>query len=475
MSGLILVSHNQHQSSTLASIYDRILTRRGGLWISWDGKKAPPTSEITRDLSFRHGNDYDTLSFPLTRSEREEGYQGYVHQGLWPVFHQRPDLAHFTPQSMHSYRQLNEVYARAIAEYAMPDDAIWIQDYHFIPVAKMLRDAGLTQRIGLFFHQPFPSGQMFEAIPDWRWLVESLLCCDVLGFQTAQDMNNFLLWIESEFRAERMGKTLFRIHGRLISTGVFPVGIDLNDVLALQESNSCQFMEQQCRERLPENSILSGGHLDDSAGLPYRISAIEVLLRQHNQYAGNVMLLQLASSASGHAHRQKEISHDLENICGEVNGVHGMLNWYPVSYLNHHYSREELAGVYRASRVALVTPLMAGMSLMAKMYAALQDPANPGVLILSQFAGAAEHMDGALIVNPYDPDAIADAIHTALKLPLRERQNRHARLMKNIHLYDCHWWADRFISRLMNEEGESSTQVYQSIVPGAGFSGRARY
>lgn len=475
MSGLILVSHNQHQSSTLASIYDRILTRRGGLWISWDGKKAPPNSEITRDLSFRHGNDYDTLCFPLTCSELEEGYHGYVHQGLWPVFHQRPDLAHFTPQSMHSYRQLNEAYARAIAEYAMPDDAIWIQDYHFIPVAKMLRDAGLTQRIGLFFHQPFPSGQMFEAIPDWRWLVESLLCCDVLGFQTAQDMNNFLLWIESEFRAERMSKTLFRIHGRLISTGVFPVGIDLDDVLALQESNSCQFMEQQCRERLPENTILSGGHLDDSAGLPYRISAIEVLLRQHNQYAGNVMLLQLASSASGHVHRQQEISHDLENICGEVNGVHGMLNWYPVSYLNHHYSREELAGVYRASRVALVTPLMAGMSLMAKMYVALQEPANPGVLILSQFAGAAEHMDGALIVNPYDPDAIADTIHTALKLPLRERQNRHARLMKNIHLYDCHWWADRFISRLMNDEGESNTQVNQSIVLGAGFSGRARY
>ena len=357
----------------------------------------------------------------------------------------------------------------------MPDDAIWIQDYHFIPVAKMLRDAGLTQRIGLFFHQPFPSGQMFEAIPDWRWLVESLLCCDVLGFQTAQDMNNFLLWIESEFRAERMSKTLFRIHGRLISTGVFPVGIDLDDVLALQESNSCQFMEQQCRERLPENTLLSGGHLDDSAGLPYRISAIDALLRKHNQYAGKVMLLQLASSASGHEHRPQEISHDLENICGAVNGVHGVLTWSLVSDPNHHYGREELAGVYRASRVALVTPLMAGMSLMAKMYAALQDPANPGVLILSQFAGAAEHMDGALIVNPYDPDAIADAIHTALKLPLRERQNRHARLMKNIHLYDCHWWADRFISRLMNDEGESNTQVNQSIVLGAGFSGRARY
>jgi trehalose 6-phosphate synthase len=475
MSSIILVTHNQHQSSTLAAIYDRILARRGGLWISWDGEKAAPASDSKRGLAFRHGSDYDTLSFPLTRSELEEGYHGYVHQGLWPVFHQRPDLAHFTTQSMTSYRELNEAYARAITEYAMPDDAIWIQDYHFIPVVKMLRDAGLTQRIGLFFHQPFPSGQMFEAIPDWRWLVESLLCCDVLGFQTVQDMNNFLLWIESEFRAERMGKTLFRIHGRLISTGVYPVGIDLDDVLALQESNSCQFMEQQCRERLPENTLLSGGHLDDSAGLPYRISAIEVLLRQHHQYAGNVMLLQLASSASGHAHRQQEISRDIENICGEVNGVHGMLNWCPVRYLNHHYRREELAGLYRASRVALVTPLMAGMSLMAKMYAALQDPANPGVLILSQFAGAAEHMDGALIVNPYDPDAIADAIHTALKLPLRERQNRHARLMKNIHLYDCHWWADRFLSQLINEVGDPGAPLTQSVVLGAGFTGRARY
>lgn len=475
MPGTILVTHNQHQSSTLAAIYDRLMARRGGLWVCWDGQRTVAAQEAARTLSFQQGNEYDRLQFALTRAEYEEGYHGYVHQGLWPVFHQRPDLARFTSASFQAYRQLNAAYAHAIAEYAMPDDVIWLQDYHFIPTVKMLRDTGLTNRIGLFLHQPFPSGQLFEAIPDWRSLAESLLCCDLIGFQTGQDMNNFLLWLESEFRAERLGRNRLRVHGHIITTGVFPVGIDLAEVQALLDSNSCQYMEQQSREHLPANTVLSGGHLDDSAGLPYRISALEVLLRHHPDYAGNMMLLQLASAASGHPHRQQAISHNLENLCGEVNGVHGMLNWYPVSYLNHDYRREELAGLYRAARVALVTPLMAGMSLMAKMYAALQDPANPGVLILSQFAGAAEQMDGALIVNPYDPDAMADAIHTALRLPLSDRQNRHARLMNNLHRYDCHWWADSFLALLMDEPQPESVQLCSRHLSGAGISGRLRY
>lgn len=475
MSGTILVSHNLHQSSTLAVIYDRVLTLRGGLWVCREEDPAQPGGENSGALRFRHGAEYDTLTFSLTRGEWEEGYHGYVHQGLWPVFHQRPDLARFIPQAFRQYCQFNTRYVHAITEYAMPDDVIWLQDYHFMPAAQMLRDAGLTNRIGLFFHQPFPAGQLFEAIPEWRILAASLLCCDLLGFQTTQDMNHFLLWMESAFRAERLSKTRLRVHGHIISTGVYPVGIDTEEAQALQQSNSCQFMEQQCRERLPANTLISGGHLDDCAGLPYRISALEVLLRQHPQYAGHLTLIQLASSASGHAHRQQALSHHLETLCGEVNGVHGMLNWYPVSYLHHDYRREELAGLYRAARVAVVTPLTAGMSLMAKMYVALQDAANPGVLILSQFAGAAEQMDGALIVNPYDPDAIADAIHTALRLPLCERQNRHARLLNALHRDDCHAWARRFLSHLSSPEAMPQSGVNSTMMTGAAMSARLRY
>ncbi|MDF7659830.1 trehalose-6-phosphate synthase [Erwiniaceae bacterium L1_54_6] len=475
MSGFILVSHNLSRASTLSALYESILSRRGGLWISWDGKTQAVSSETPRPLNFRHGHKFDTLTFPLTRGEVEQGYQHYVHQGLWPMFHQRPDLARFNQDDLSQYRKLNEAYARAVTEYAMPDDVIWIQDYHLIPSVKLLRTAGLTNRIGLFFHQPFPAGVGFSAIPDWPWLAESLLCCDLIGFQTSQDMNNFLLWVESTFRCERLSATRIRIHGQIISTGVYPVGIDLEDAHCLLASNSCSYMEEQCRATLPENAILSGGHLDDSAGLPYRISAIEVLLRHHPDYTGNMVLLQLASPAAGYAPRTAELSHELENLCGEMNGVQGTLEWCPISYLTKAYSREEQAGIYRASRVALVTPLMAGMSLMAKMYVALQDPANPGVLILSQFAGAAEHMDGALIVNPYDPDAIADAIHTALRIPLSERQNRHARLMKGIHQQDCHWWAARFLEDLSAPESEDIGLMAGSLILSSGFSGRVRY
>ncbi len=475
MSGLILVSHNYCQRSTLSALYESILSHRGGLWISWNGKCEAIAPDNPRTLSFRHGNRFDTLTFPLTQEEVEEGYHGYVHQGLWPVFHQRPDLARFTTNRRRHYQKINEAYARAIAEYAMPDDMLWIQDYHLIPCLKLVREAGLLNRTGFFFHQPFPSGQGFEAIPEWQWLAESLLCCDVIGFQTLQDMNNFLLWIESEYRTERLNATTVRIHGRIITTGVFPVGIDLEDVEYLKESNSCRQTEQQCRATLPENTILSGGHLDDSAGLPYRLSAMEVLLRSHPEHEGSIRLLQLASPTAGHFPRAKAVTHALESLCGEMNGVHGMFGWYPVSCLTQPYSREEQAGLYRASRVALVTPLMAGMSLMAKMYVALQDRANPGVLILSQFAGASEHMDGAIVVNPYDPDAIADAIHTALRLSLKERQNRHARLMKGIRRLDCHWWADAMLAELSNTARDDSPAPQEKRLLLSGFNGRVRY
>ncbi|MFJ5158716.1 trehalose-6-phosphate synthase [Pantoea sp. NPDC088449] len=475
MSGLILVSHSQNSHSTLATIYESILARRGGMWVKWSGEFETLSSELHRELNFNKGNEYDTLTFRLTKAEYEEGYHQYIHQGLWPVFHQRPDMARFSTSSQIGYMRLNETYARAISDYAMPDDDIWLQDYHLIPSIKMLRDAGLINRIGFFFHQPFPAGQSFESIPNWRYLADSLLCADLIGFQTTQDMNNFTAWVESRFRCEHLSPYTLRIHGRQLSVGVFPVGIDTAETSALAESNSCLFMEQQCRETLPENIILSSGHFDDSTGTPYRISAIEVLLRQHEEYHHKFSLVQLASMASGYSHRIKELSRDLETRCGEMNGIHGELNWYPVSYLSNHYSREELCGFYRAARVALVTPLIAGMSLMAKTYVAVQDHTNPGVLILSQFAGAAEQMQGALVVNPYDPDAIADAIHTALIMPLSVRRERHASLMKNLHLHNCYTWAEAFINALQPREQEADLSVKSGVMLSNGFSGRLRY
>lgn len=474
MSGLILVSHNQSQRTTLSAIYESILSRCGGLWISWNGVTETQASDALRALTFRQSGQYDTLSFALTPGEVMEGYHDYIHKGLWPVFYQRPDLAQFSASGRREYQNINETYARAICEYAMPDDIIWIQDYHLLACARYVREAGLTNPVGFFLHQPFPSGKVFEAVPEWRWLAESMLCYDLIGFQTVQDMNNFVVWLESEFRIEHTGVNTYRIQGRIVRIGVFPVGIDFEDVRCLLDSNSCEFMEQQCLSDLPGNTVLSVGHLDDSAGLPYRISALEVLLRTHPSYHHNITLLQLASPAAGHAHQSEEISQRLESQCGEFNGIHGTLDWYPVSCMTRSYSREEQAGIYRASRVALVTPLSSGMSLMAKMYVALQDPDNPGVLVLSKFAGAAEQMDGAIIVNPYDPQTIANALHTALSLSLRERRNMHSRLMKGLHLNGCHAWAERFLSGLDNTDVKMEC-VQSEVAKSLLYSCRARY
>lgn len=474
MSGLILVSHNQCQRSTLTAIYDGILSRQGGLWISWDGKSSVIPADAPRSCAVQQTGQYETVTFPMTPGELNEGYRHYIHKGLWPVFHQRPDMARFSASGFQAYKSLNKAFARAICENITPDDVIWIQDYHLLGCAAFLREEGLTQPVGFFLHQPFPAGRIFETIPEWRWLTESLLCCDLIGFQTVQDMNNFIVWLEGEFRTERLESHCFRVHGRIIRVGVFPVGIDLDDVQALRESNSCAFMEMQCRDSLPENRVLSGGHLDESSGLPYRISTLEVLLRRHDCYQKNITLLQLASPAAGHEHDASAVCQALEARCGEFNGVHGAMNWYPVNYLTQAYSREEQAGIYRASRVALVTPLMAGMSLMAKMYVALQDPNNPGVLILSQFAGAAEQLEGAITVNPYDPDGMASAVHTALQMPLRERRNLHARLMNILHIHNSHAWAGSFLRMLINVPDEPASLPPPTVFPRLSSS-RARY
>lgn len=465
MSGLILVSHNLHQHSVLSSIYDGIMSQRGGIWVSWNGDVVEDDPDALHPLSFRVGNKYDTLTFPLTHEECEEGYHGYVYQGLWPVFHQRPDLARFTAEGFKQYLKLNETYARAVTEYAMPDDAIWIQDYHLIPSIKFIRDTGLTNRIGFCFHQSFPAGQSFEAIPDWHSLIGSLLCCDLIGFQTVQDMNNFLLWVETEFRIEHLSQTTFRIHGRIISTGVFPVGIDTSVSVCLKESNSCRFMERQCKETLPVNIILSGGHLDDITGFPNRIRGMDILLKMHPEYAKSTTLLQLTTPSMTTQSLESALKDELK----------GLTDTHAVSFISQDFSQEELCGIYRASRVALVTPLMAGMSLMARMYVASQDSDNPGVLILSQFAGGTESMKGAIIVNPYDPNAIADALNSALKLPLAERKKRHAHLLAEINRHDNQWWADSLLTRLDNPETEDAMQIRGSVVLTAGFSGRIRY
>ncbi|WP_075182513.1 trehalose-6-phosphate synthase [Pantoea sp. 1.19] len=475
MSGLLLVSHHQGQQSGLAASLASIVARRGGLWIGWNGRTDASGDIAARPLHYQSGKDGDRLSFALTLDEAHGFYQQYVHQGLWPVFHSRPDLAQFSDRARRAWLQVNSLFSEAIVRYALPDEAIWLQDYHLIPCLRQLRDAGLTQRIGFFLHQPFPPAQFFTAIPDWRMLADALLCSDLIGFQTVQDMLNFMTFLESEYRPERLSARRFRIKGRLVTVGVFPMGIDCEEVLWQQESNSSQALEAQCRESLPPNIILSSGHLDDSSGIPFRLAAMARLLEQHPDYAHRATLLQLADPDSGYSHRAGAIDHQLEALCGQLNGQHGALDWYPVRCLKQPFTRNELCGLYRAARVALVTPLSAGMSMMAKVWIAAQDPQNPGVLILSQYAGAAESLSGALIVNPYDADAMAAALHSALSMPLAERRSRHASMLMDVRRHDIHWWAAQFLQRLQAGEDEEHALTLLSQAPAAVRCRRVRY
>jgi trehalose 6-phosphate synthase len=336
-----------------------------------------------------------------------------------------------------------------------PDDIIWVHDYHLIPLAAELRALGCRQRIGFFLHIPLPPPLMLAAIPGHDWLIRALFAYDLVGFQSQADLSHFAGYVETEAHAQPVEEGRWRAFGRTVHAGAFPIGIDVEEFTDLTHAPEAVDMYERMKNEYSRRKLLVGvDRLDYSKGLPQRMRAFRELLTKHPETRNSATLIQIASPSREDVEAYSDILHELENLCGSINGNFGELDWMPVRYIHRTVARARLPGLYRASRVALVTPLRDGMNLVAKEFLTAQNPEDPGVLVLSRFAGAAEQLREALLVNPYDSEGTAAAILLALQMPVEERRSRHHSLMQTIRRHDVHWWCDSFLAALGQAKAE---------------------
>ncbi|EOI3457085.1 trehalose-6-phosphate synthase [Cronobacter turicensis] len=444
MSRLVMISSRcgvPHGADAQAEALHDIMRQRGGLWMGWSG--AVGLAGEPRRIAMRETAGYTRQRWDMSPAEYAGYYHGYVHQALWPVFHNRPDLAAHQKSAFSAYKAWNEAVAEMAAEEICPDDIVWVQDYHLIPLGRGLKEAGLLNPCGFFLHQPFPPGDVFRTLPEHDWLMRSLFYYDLIGFQSGSDVNNFLMCVMRHYRTERLSATTLRVNGHIINVGVFPCGVATHRPTRhapLAPKNGALYSRKL---------IVSDDVINDISGIHYRIDAMRNLLNNHPQYLRDVTLLQLSDPAKEYPHFSPQLERQLARFCSEVNGAFGDLSWFPVNYLhNDALNRRAIAGIYARSRAALFTPLSEGVSLSAKAYVLAQDAADPGVLILSQCSGTAEQLKGAMVVNPYDASELSEALHSALAMPLAERKQRHTALLTQVRQYDNQWWASAFLDAL---------------------------
>ena len=433
----------------LAMALAAALREHSGVWFGWSGQTI---DEYTGQISMQRSGGVTVATVDLEEQDRQEYYNGYANRTLWPLFHYRVDLSAYERSFSEGYGRVNARFADALAPLVAEGDVIWVHDYHLIPLAQELRARGVKNRIGFFLHIPWPARRLLITLPDHRALVEALFDYDLIGFQTEDSAAAFRDYVKAEAEGSVDEDGRAHAFGRTAQVGAFPIGLDVETFEAAAHGEVARAEYERMVASLNGREMIVGvDRLDYSKGLEERFLAYEQVLEDHEDLRERVFLLQIATPSREEVDAYQDLRARLDAVSGRINGAFATVDWVPIRYVNRGYRRDELAGVYRAAKIGLVTPLRDGMNLVAKEYVAAQDPADPGVLVLSRFAGAAEQLKEALLVNPYDTQGMADAIQTALRMPLSERQWRHERLMERIQRQDVHWWRNSFLQALRDE------------------------
>lgn len=451
MGRLVAISNRiplgDNPSGGLVVALDDALRSSGGLWVGFSGETVEAPAD---DLTFHPGAAFQRASFDLTPDDHDTYYLGYSNSVLWPVCHGRADLMRILPEYLDGYRRVNERIARMLVPHLRPDDLIWVQDYQMFPLAQELRKLGVTAPIGHFLHIPFPGPTDCATLPNPAEVFDWLSHYDLAGFQAQRDLDNFAASARGLSDLEQLSDTRFRLAGRDMQAGVFPIGIDAQAFVA--EAQAALFKDRM-RSLTHAQMMIGVDRLDYSKGIPQRFRAFQALLDGNPLLTEKVMLLQIAPPTRESVGAYQQIREETEHLAGRINGQFATVNWTPIRFIHRPIPRNELAGLYRQARIGLVTPLADGMNLVAKEYVAAQDPADPGVLILSRFAGAAEAMTDALIINPHDPGELAQAMHQAIDMSLDERQARHAALLRGVIEQDVGWWSRTYLDALAQTRG----------------------
>ena len=464
MSRLVIISNRVStpgpsggEQGGLAVALAAALREYSGIWFGWSGET---TDQFSGQISFQQANGVTTATIDLEEQDVEEYYNGYANRTLWPLFHYRIDLAEYERDFAGGYQRVNERFADTVRPLIEADDAVWVQDYHLFPLGEELRRRGCNNRLGFFLHIPWPPRRLLVTLPEANELVRSLFAYDVVGFHTDEWLESFCDFASHELGAVWEEGGYLRLGERRIQVITAPIGIDAEEFVALTEGPRARLACRQMTDSANGRDMIIGvDRLDYSKGLEERFLGYERFLQEHPEERKEVFLLQIAPPSRGSVESYQQIRNTLEALSGRINGAYADLDWVPIRYVNQGYGRDVLAGAYRAAKIGLITPLRDGLNLVAKEYVAAQNPEDPGVLILSRFAGAAAQLPDAVLVNPHSAEEISDAICMALKMPMDERRRRHQAMLKSVMEQDVLWWRRRFTDALLGPDAEKASNA----------------
>jgi trehalose 6-phosphate synthase len=444
------IEEGQPTSGGLAAGVLDALRASGGIWFGWSGEITEASQ--TEPGPARQVGPIALHTIGLGRADYDGYYRGFANGTLWPTLHYQIGLARFAWDDYAAWQRVNAAFARAIAALLRPDDLIWAHDYHLFGLAEALRALGVRNRMGLFVHTPFPPPTVLMTVPAHEALVRAMADFDLIGFQTETDRVAFDDYLVRHADGRVIARFITRAWNRTVRTEVYPIGVDVPEIVRQVGDPAQSGPAAELIGSLGAcDLVLSVDRLDYSKGLRARFQAYEAFLEARPERRGRVTFLQIAPPSRDDIDTYREIRRELEGEAGRINGRFAELGWVPLRYLNRGFPRTALMPIYRAARIGLVTPVRDGMNLVAKEYVAAQDPADPGVLVLSEFAGAAQEMTAALLVNPYDRSGMADALERGLAMPRAERIERHRALLDVLGENTLARWRDRFVADLASD------------------------
>lgn len=460
-----------------------VLRNRGGLWVGWAGNMDSDITDLEATLArLTRDAGYSLRPVMLTAEERDKFYYGFSNEVIWPLFHDLPANCNFNPAFWRVYQQVNRKFARVLAKRSNHGDFIWVHDYHLMEVARELRSLDVQSRLGFFLHIPFPSLDIFLKLP-WRFdILRSLLEFDLLGFQTLHDRRNFVQCVRmlmKDVSVQGKGQVLtlrfevptvaagrgVAVMDREIRVGAFPIGIDYKSYAERAASEQVAVLARYFHDNLGGRQLILGvDRLDYTKGIPIRLEAFRNALSRYPGLHHKVTLIQHVVPSREDIAEYSNLRLEIEHLVSEINGEFTQSGWVPIHYIFRNLNLTELLAYYRAADIALITPLKDGMNLVAKEYCTAK-PDDNGVLILSEFAGAAGQLQkGALLVNPHDIEAVADRIYEAFAMWPDERRARMRRLRRSIRETDIFWWVDSYLRAAIEKE-LSDFPILEDYIP----------
>lgn len=439
----------------LAGALNSALQKRGGIWFGWSGQES---EQFTGDIDLQRHEGVTTATIDLPHQDVEEYYNGYANSTLWPLFHYRLDLTEYERQTGKGYERVNQRFANSVVPMIEDDDLVWVHDYHLLPLGGRLREHGIENQIGFFLHTPWPPTRLFVSLPYHDRLVRAMLAYDLIGFQTGEWLESFLHYCRKELGAEVDEQTgEIRFEGTTTIARAYPIGVDFDHIMDQCDTGEARQAHQRLLSSTRRRTAMIGvDRLDYSKGLPERLDGIARFFDKYPERVRDLVFVQIAPPSREDVESYQRIRATLEQKAGQINGARSEVDIVPIRYVNKGHSLAELCGFYRAAKIGLVTPLRDGMNLVAKEYVAAQEPEDPGVLVLSRFAGAAQQLDcdgrGAVLVNPHSPDDLVHAIRTALEMSLEERQRRHEAMIGTVRDDNVQRWTEDFVRDLARKD-----------------------